>query len=176
MCVRSFRKSGRISLKTARFSPKNRARFRRATHRTIIKITVIDKYTLPGPSADCEHGLKPLGMRGPPILRRTSCKIAPFSRTNLGENLHKSTRNARQTRGASRKMMHRGSSRPLKQRRCLCADFASHVRVFNSKIRKNFIEIRAVFAEKSRAFSARNAPPDHQNHRDRQRHSAWTCR
>ena len=59
------------SLESARFSPKNRAHFRRATHHTINKITKLDASSRYAPSIDRAHVLQSLGVRGAPILRET---------------------------------------------------------------------------------------------------------
>ena len=51
-CARKLRKKSR---KSARFSPKNRAHFRRPTHRTITNSALIDASARHGPSIDRTH-------------------------------------------------------------------------------------------------------------------------
>ena len=63
-----------------RRSPKNRAHFRRATHRTITPSTLSDGSNCFRPSVDRAHVLQSLRVRGAPILHQTRRKIARLRR------------------------------------------------------------------------------------------------
>ena len=63
-----------------RRSPKNRAHFRRATHRTITPSTVSDGGNCCGPSVDRAHVLQSLRVCGAPILHQSRREIARLPR------------------------------------------------------------------------------------------------
>ena len=93
-CVRNL---CRISPKSARFSPENRARFRRESHRTITESVRNHACSLHEASVVHAHVVRSSRVLGAPILRQNRCKTARLSPKKIKENLRTSTRNARTT-------------------------------------------------------------------------------
>ena len=140
------------------FRRKNRAHFRRASHRMITKITLIDAGRRRGPSVDRVHVWQSLRVRGALIFCQNRCEIARFAPKNSEKNPRKSAQKlAERTQHVRHKRQHAAGmfSASLRQRRCLCADLASLARALRSKFLHEFIEICAVFVGKNaRIFGA----------------------
>ena len=93
-CARvALENSAKIHRNLRGFRRKNRAHFRRASHRTITKIIFIDAGPLCGPSVDRVHVLQSLRVRGALICCQNRCKIARF----VPKNSEKIRANRRRT-------------------------------------------------------------------------------